>query len=132
MDCDLPYYLDIVDFLPDATFVVDSRRRIVAWNKALEELTGIKKDTLIGAGDYAYAVPFYGERRPVLVDFVFWEDRKNEIHYKLVERKSNHIFGEAFSPHLYGGKGSPPGLHGRAHFGRQRQPDWRHPIHSGY
>ena len=106
MDCALPYYLDIVDFLPDATFVVDSRRRIVAWNKALEELTGIKKDTLIGAGDYAYAVPFYGERRPVLIDFVFWEDRKNEIHYKLVERKNSHIFGEAFSPHLYGGKGA--------------------------
>ena len=34
---------DIIDFLPDATFVLDKERRIIAWNKATEELTGVTK-----------------------------------------------------------------------------------------
>lgn len=106
LDHALPHYLDIVDFLPDATFVIDKERRIIAWNPALEEMTGVKKATVMGAGNYAYAIPFYGRRRPILIDFIFWDDRKNEIHYKYVERKDRSIIGETFCPHLYGGKGA--------------------------
>ena len=52
---------DIIDFLPDATFVIDREKRVVAWNKAIEEMSGLKKEEILGKGDYAYAVPFYGE-----------------------------------------------------------------------
>lgn len=106
MNQSLPHYLDIVDFLPDATFVIDKERRVIAWNPALEEMTGVEKKVIIGEGDYAYAIPFYGMRRPILIDFIFWEDRKNELFYKFVERKGSRVFAETFCPLLYNRKGA--------------------------
>jgi PAS domain S-box-containing protein len=102
----LPHYLAIVEFLPDPTFVLDKDRRVIAWNPALEEMTGLKKEDIIGKGNYAYALPFYGVQRPILIDFIFWEDRKNELLYKFVERKGNRIFAETFCPLLYDKKGA--------------------------
>ena len=36
--------MDIIEFLPDATFVIDQDKKVIAWNKAIEEMTGIKKE----------------------------------------------------------------------------------------
>jgi PAS domain S-box-containing protein len=58
----------IIEFLPDATFVIDREGRVTAWNRAMEEMTAVPASDVIGQGNYAYAVPFYGERRPILVD----------------------------------------------------------------
>jgi hypothetical protein len=33
-------------------------------------MTGTRKSEMIGKGDHAYYVPFYGDRRPMLVDLV--------------------------------------------------------------
>ncbi len=65
---------DIVEFLPDPTFVIDRNGNVVAWNRAIEELTGIPKDTILGKGDYEYSVWFYGDQRPVLIDMVLKGD----------------------------------------------------------
>ncbi|MRR13980.1 PAS domain S-box protein, partial [archaeon] len=46
---------DIIDFLPDATFAIDREGIVIAWNNAMEELTGIRKEDILGRGDYAYA-----------------------------------------------------------------------------
>ncbi|HXX55029.1 MAG TPA: PAS domain-containing protein, partial [Methanoregula sp.] len=51
-------------------FAIDSSRRIIAWNQAMAELTGIGAAEMMGRGDYAYAVPFYGSPRPMLIDHV--------------------------------------------------------------
>ena len=59
---------DIIEFLPDATFVIDDRSRVIAWNKAMEEMTGIQAEKMLGKGDHECALPLYGERRPMLVD----------------------------------------------------------------
>ncbi len=34
---------DIIEFLPDATFAIDQEGRIIAWNRAIEAMTGGKK-----------------------------------------------------------------------------------------
>ena len=62
---------DIINFLPDATLVIDGEGHVIAWNRAIEEMTGIPAEEMLGKGDYEYAIPFYGERRPILVDLVF-------------------------------------------------------------
>jgi len=49
-------------------FVVDQSGIILAWNRAIEKLTGIDSSDMIGKGDYEYAVPFKGRRCPMLVD----------------------------------------------------------------
>jgi PAS domain S-box-containing protein len=96
---------DIVDFLPDATFVVDRHKRVIAWNRAVEELTGVRKEDIIGKNDYEYALPFYGKRRPVLIDLVFKPDKDIEARYAYVKRKSDNLLGEVFVPRLNNGKG---------------------------
>jgi PAS domain S-box-containing protein len=97
---------DIVEFLPDATFVIDRDMKVIAWNRAIEEMTGIPKDDIIGKGDYEYALPFYGERRPLLTDLVFSGDKEIESRYAHVGKKGNTLFAEVYSPFMYGGKGA--------------------------
>jgi len=35
--------LDIIDFLPDASFVIDKDKKIIAWNRAMEQMSGMPK-----------------------------------------------------------------------------------------
>lgn len=60
----------IVDYYPDPTLIIDNEGRVIAWNHALENMTGINAKDMIGKGNYEYALPFYGERRPMLIDMV--------------------------------------------------------------
>jgi len=94
---------DIVDFLPEATIVIDKDGRVITWNRATEALTGIKKEDMIGKGNYEYAIPFYGDRRPILVDVALHPDKEMETKYTAIQRMDNILFGEAFTPNL------PPG-----------------------
>jgi len=109
--------MDIIDFLPDATFVIDKNRIVIAWNRAIEEMTGIKKQDIIGKGDYAYSVPFYGKRRPMLVDLVLeynkssldeydkWGRRDwaiDDLYDNLVRQEDGSLFREAFMPNMRG------------------------------
>ena len=96
----------IIEFLPDPTLVVDSDRKVIAWNRAIEEMTGIRKEDIIGKGDYAYVVPFYGERRPILVDLVFMEDAETVDKYIDVDKKGDALYAEAFTTALHGGRGA--------------------------
>ncbi|MBN1828232.1 MAG: PAS domain S-box protein [Deltaproteobacteria bacterium] len=89
---------DIIEFLPDATLVVDKEGKIVAWNRAMEVMTGVRKEDMLGKGDYEYAVPLYGERRPILIDFALHPERATEGHYIVVRRSGNIIYGESHAP----------------------------------
>ncbi|MCX5806068.1 MAG: PAS domain S-box protein [Proteobacteria bacterium] len=97
---------DIIEFLPDATFVIDDKKKLVAWNLACEKMTGVKKEEIIGKGDYAYAIPFYGEKRPILIDLVIMDSGELQQKYQSVIKKGNLLYAEAFTPMLYKGKGA--------------------------
>ena len=83
--------VDIVDFLPDATFVRDLQGRIIVWNKAMEEMTGARAKDMLGKGDYEYALPFYGKRRPIMIDLVLKPDKNIERKYDMVIKKPGHF-----------------------------------------
>jgi len=97
---------NIIQFLPDATLAIDSDGKVIVWNKAIEEMTGVKSEDMIGKGDYEYAVPFYGEKRPILVDLLFKPDPEIESRYDFVTKKGDKYFVEVFLPRMYGGKGA--------------------------
>jgi len=97
---------DIIEFLPDATFVIDEEKKVVAWNHACEEMTGVHKEEIIGKGDYAYSVPFYGERRPILIDHVTIDSNELQQKYTSIERNEHLLYAEAFTPKVHGGKGA--------------------------
>lgn len=86
---------DILNFLPDATLVIDCQGRVIAWNKAAEEMTSIKSEEILGKGDYEYSIPFYGYRRPLLVDHVLNYEQGWEDNYSYIEIKGQTIIGES-------------------------------------
>ncbi len=96
-------FTNIIDFLPDATFAVDRTEKVIAWNRGMERLTGITAADMIGKGDYEYALPFYGIRRPVLVNYILNPDLNPE-GYRSLERADDRFIAEGFTPGL-GGKG---------------------------
>lgn len=61
---------DTIQFLPDATFVVNGCGRIVAWNRAMEEMTGFARSTMVGRDGRAYASALCGDAVPDLVDLI--------------------------------------------------------------
>ncbi len=105
---------DIISFLPDSTFVIDLEGRVIAWNRAMEEMTGVLAGDIIGRGDYEYAIAFYGERRPILIDLALKPDiGKEHRYYPMVRREGDAIFGEtdyaspAGKPVVLWGKATP-------------------------
>ncbi|MEN6317657.1 MAG: ABC transporter substrate binding protein [Syntrophaceae bacterium] len=93
---------DIINFLPDATLVIDTESMVIAWNRAIEDMTGVKSENMLGKGNYEYALPFYGERRPVLIDLVLKPQKDVEEKYLYVERHDGILIGESHVPALKG------------------------------
>ncbi len=99
----------VIELLPDATSVIDQQGKVVFWNKAMEEMTGVFKEQMIGRGDYEYTIPFYGKRRPVLIDLALVSNREfDDIKgkYDFVKQKDDTIFGEIYVPNACLGKGA--------------------------
>jgi PAS domain-containing protein/DNA-binding CsgD family transcriptional regulator len=104
----------IIDFLPDATFAIDIYGKVIAWNKAVEELTGVAAENMLGRGDYEYAVAFYGVKRPIMIDLVLKADPAIEKTYEsIIVKHKDTLIVENWVPHLRGerafiwGKASP-------------------------
>jgi PAS domain S-box-containing protein len=84
-------FSDIINNLPDATLVIDPNGKVIEWNKAIEELTGVKAEDMIGKGNYEYALPFYHTRRPILIDLIFKSDEEIAKHYSGIIREKRDV-----------------------------------------
>jgi PAS domain S-box-containing protein len=91
-------FADIISFLPDPTFVIDKEGLVLAWNLALEQLSGVPAKEIIGKGNYEYSIWLYGKRRPVLIDLVLKPDqdaaRQNytDIHWEASTVTAQTVF----------------------------------------
>lgn len=86
---------EIINFLPDATFAIDLEGRVITWNQAMEKMTGIAAEVILGKDDCEYALPFYGLRRPCLVDLVFKENPEAEKSYLSFQRDQTSLLSES-------------------------------------
>ena len=86
---------DIIDFLPDAMLAVDKEGRVLVWNRANEELTGVPASMLLGKGNYEYALSPYGERRPFLLDMLSWPDEEIKKYYSNIVHDGRAISAES-------------------------------------
>lgn len=91
---------DIIEFLPDATLVIDKDGKVIAWNRAIESMTGVRSEDMLGKGNYEYALPFYGERKPILIDLALHPAPEREKAYTTIQRTDDIIIGEAYTPAL--------------------------------
>ncbi len=53
---------------PIPQFVISRDHKVLYWNKALEEITGVKEEDIIGSAEYWCA--FYPEKRPCMADLI--------------------------------------------------------------
>ena len=98
--------LDIIDFLPDATIVVDNEKKVIAWNKAIEVMTGVPKQEMIGKGDHQYAIPIYGKKQNLLLDLMDTESGELDNRYSNIVSQGHLIHAEIFSPVLHDHQGA--------------------------
>jgi len=89
---------ELFNFLPDATFAIDRFGRVIAWNRAIEEMTGIAASDMLGRGDRAYSIPFYGKPKPILIDLVLEPEEAIEAEYRMICREQNMLIGETINP----------------------------------
>ncbi len=85
---------DIIDFLPDATYAIDLSGKVIAWNRAIEEMSGIMAEDMLEKSNYEYALPFYGIRRPILIDLVFGISEESENKYNFIRREGKVLLAE--------------------------------------
>lgn len=103
----------IIEHLPDPTLVINTEGEVIAWSRAMEELTGVSAKEMVGRRDHEYALPFYGVRRPILIDLVLQHDPDTEKMYSYVHREGRTLVAETIAARLNGreillwGKASP-------------------------
>ena len=97
---------DIINFLPDATLVIDKEGKVISWNKAMEDMTSVAAEAMLGKGDHEYSIPFYGGRRPILIDLVFEDNEEIRKNYSFIQKEGNKFFSEIYIQRLFGGKGA--------------------------
>jgi|GEM_PF-4041172 PAS domain S-box len=85
---------NIIDFLPDATFAIDVNGKVISWNRAIEEMTWVWSEEILGKDNYEYSFPFYGERRPALIDLVNSSDGEIGKHYQNLKRNGKVLTAE--------------------------------------
>jgi PAS domain S-box-containing protein len=95
---------DIIEFLPDATFAIDLNGFVIAWNRAMEEMTGVKARDITGKGNYEYALTFYGKRRPILIDLILKPDARIERGYSVLKKERDLLIIETNVPEVKGQK----------------------------
>ncbi len=85
---------EIIDFLPDATFAIDREGKVIAWNRAIQELFGVTAEKMLGKGNYEYALYFYGTRRPMLLDLIFEPNKELEEKFLYIKRDGLTLVAE--------------------------------------
>jgi PAS domain S-box-containing protein len=84
-----------IDTLENPVFAIDKTGVVIIWNKAMEQLTGVKSIEMVGKGNREYAIPFFGEPRPMLVDYiVISTDKRQSGKFPGIKRMGNTFIGE--------------------------------------
>jgi PAS domain S-box-containing protein len=91
---------DIVDFLPIPTLVINNEGSVLAWNQAMEKLTGVSRNSIMGKGEKGYSLPFYDERRAMLIDLAISMDGIDISQYPGLRKHGDRLEMESFLPHM--------------------------------
>lgn len=98
---------NVINFMPDATFAVNTDGRVIAWNRAIEQMTGTPASEMLGKGDYESAIPFYGKRCPILADVVLNKNVQTKVSYPVQNSENrDKLYAENFIPSRRNGEGA--------------------------
>jgi len=83
---------DTISFFPEASYALDHEGKVLAWNRAMVDLTGVPPDEIIGKGNLAHSIPFFGRRSPMLSDMIFEDDTTiRKAGYSIVKKMKGSI-----------------------------------------
>jgi PAS domain S-box-containing protein len=82
--------INTLNFSSDPSFAIDRDGKVIAWNEAMEQLTGIPASSMIKKGSFSYAEAFFGKKQRMLIDLVFEKDEViQKGRYFIVSREKN-------------------------------------------
>jgi PAS domain S-box-containing protein len=96
---------DLINFLPDATYAIDLKGRVIVWNRMMEELTGVPPSSVLGTGNLPTSLPLYQEKRHALADCIVHAEEVPEEEYPNLRRSGDRLIAETYSPPVHNGKG---------------------------
>jgi len=83
----------ILAHLPDPTFVIDTRGRILAWNRAMEDYSQTPMQELM-TGEKTYSCAVYKNQRPILIDKILDSALDISKYYSNVKYENGVISAE--------------------------------------
>jgi len=86
---------DLVQGAPIPEFVIDSDHRVVFWNRALEEYTGIAASEVVGTTNHWKA--FYPSQRPCLADLIVDENIDGIARWYAGKKSPSPLMSENFA-----------------------------------
>jgi CheY-like chemotaxis protein len=106
--------VDTIQSLENPVFAIDKNGTVIAWNPAIEQLTGVEVSRMVGKGRQEYSIPFYGKPTPMLIDYIFLPpDSPMAANQQAFRKFEDTYIGEVEHvmirgrPMLLWGKGSP-------------------------
>ena len=93
---------DSLELVQYPIFAIDLSGRVIAWNRAMADLTGVDAKAIIGEGDLAYALPIYGEARPMLIDYLIRPTGFDTTGFPLFTRDGDAVSGDMESVTIRG------------------------------
>jgi PAS domain S-box-containing protein len=97
--CNLGDSLELVQY---PIFALDITGKVIAWNHAIAELTGVEAKAILGEGGYAYALPIYGEARPMLIDYILNPSGIDTAGFPAFTRDGDTVSGDVESVTIRG------------------------------
>jgi PAS domain S-box-containing protein len=95
-----------VEQMGDPTFIVSRDRIVVAWNQAMETLTGLCKHTMIGVYNYRECITHANPSLPILIDLFELSPQEVIEGYPHVSRVGNSYYTDVFVPECHEGTGT--------------------------
>ncbi|MEM2124517.1 MAG: PAS domain-containing protein, partial [Methanolinea sp.] len=94
---------EAAEFMPDPTFILGRDRRVIAWNRAMEVLSGVRKEEVLGSDRYREALSFLKGTMPVLVDILGLPAHELARNHPSVRKFGDSLYAEATIPGSAGG-----------------------------
>ena len=86
--------LEIINFIPDPTFLINRKGKVIAWNQAMEELTNIKAKEILGKASYEVPLPFFKEEQHLLANLALSSRKISKPHYNSLKKEGDTLTAE--------------------------------------
>ena len=95
---------DSVEQVQYPVFAIDRAGKVIVWNKAMTDLTGIAAAEIYGEGEHAYAAVIYGDLRPMLIDYICGHQDEEGLKKTLGITRDGDVFSRDLETVVIRGK----------------------------